>query len=414
MMRLTRAPGRNLAISFAIFLCFFLLTVLADRVTGFFIKRPVQASPGIIFSPYSKQIYQTPEFAFTAHINSLGFRDREFKNPPQVGTRIVVIGDSFTYGWGVEIGQSWTKVLEENLRNKGYDLEIANLGQPGASPKTYAEIAEKATPLLRPDLLVVAILQGDDLASLSAKYNQPAGKFEEHKTQAQAVPVDSTRNRLSKVAYKLYPNFLSLVKARAPDQPLQTIWKEQAHRVVAGLTHEEKSRLDNLDAHVKNAFYNGELNPALLQGALKFPNFFLENLDNNKSEVRSLILEMARQLARIKEVANAHRSEVVVVSIPYKIYASPSDVESSQRLGFLLTPQMAASTSADEAIRAACLYAGLEFFEVTGGFRAKARESHLFFDLDGHFNSSGHGAFAELLTPIMEQRLRAMRKQPSN
>ncbi|MBC7929601.1 MAG: hypothetical protein H7Z38_03440 [Rubrivivax sp.] len=404
-MRLTGTRKRNFIISCSIFLCFFLLTILADRVAGLFIQSPVQVSQGIIFPPYSKQNYQTPEFAFTAQINSLGFRDREFDNPTKAGTRIVVIGDSFTYGWGVEVNQSWTKVLEENLRNKGYALEIANLGQPGASPITYAEIAEKATPLLKPDLLVVAVLQGDDLASLGAKYKQPLGKTEERENQAQTGPANSLQAGLSKVSYRLYPNFLSLVKGRALDQSLQALWKEQAHRVVDELTPEEKSRFDNLDAPVRNTFHNGDLNPALLQVSLKFPEFFLETFDNNKPEVRSLISEMARQLARVKEVANAHHSRVVVVSLPYKIYASPRDLESSRRLGLFLTPEMAASASADEAIKAACEHAGLEFFEVTGGFRAKARESGLFFDLDGHFNSSGHKAFADLMTPIMEHEI---------
>ncbi|MBA3240175.1 MAG: hypothetical protein H0T60_03025 [Acidobacteria bacterium] len=413
-MKDTRARKRNFLISCSIFLCFFLLTILADRAAGFFIKRPLQVSQGIIFPPSSKQNYRTPEFAFTAHINSLGFRDREFDNPTIGGTRIVAIGDSFTYGWGVEINQSWTKVLEENLRKKGYALEVANLGQPGASPKTYAEIAEKAAPLLKPDLLVVAVLQGDDLASLSAKYNQTVRKTEGHENQGQLESDNSLLQSLSKVSYRLYPNFLSLLKGRAFDQPLQTLWREQAQRVIDELTPEEKLRFDNLDGQVKNSFENGELNPALLQAALKFPEFFLENFDTNEPETRLLILEMARQLARIKEAAHAQHSQVIVVSIPYKVYASPRDLESSRRLGLLLTPEMAVSTSADEAIKAACVHVGLEFFEVTAGFRGKALESHLFFDLDGHFNSSGHQTFADLLTPILEQRLRMMKKRSAN
>ena len=413
-MKDRRASKRNFLISCSIFLCFFLLTILADRAAGFFIKRPLQMSQGIIFPPYSKQDYRTPEFAFTAHINSLGFRDREFDNQTMGGTRIVAIGDSFTYGWGVELKQSWTKVLEENLRKKGYALEIANLGQPGASPKTYAEIAEKAAPLLKPDLLVVAVLQGDDLASLSAKYNQPVRKTEGRKNQGQPESDNSLLQSLSKVSYRLYPNFLSMVKGPALDQPLQTLWREQARIVLDQLTPEEKLRFDNLDAHVKNSFENGELNPAVLQTALKFPEFFLENFDANASETRSLIIEMARQLARIKEAAHAQRSQVIVVSIPYKVYASPRDLESSRRLGLWLTPEMAVSTSADEAIKAACVHAGLEFFEVTAGFRAKAHESHLFFDLDGHFNSTGHQTFADLMTPILEQRLRMMEKRGAN
>lgn len=404
-MKLERTRIRNFLISCSIFLCFFLLTILADRVAGFFLSRADQVSQGIIYPPNSKQYYQTSEFAFTAHINSLGFRDREFNNPTETVTRIVVIGDSFTFGWGVELAQSWTKLLEGNLRSKGYPLEIANLGKHGASPNTYADIAEKAVPLLKPDLVVVAVLQGDDLASLSAKFNQPAGKAERHEEQPHADRVSSLKDGLSKAAYRLYPNFLSLVRANVLDQSVRTMWTEQAHTVVGELTPEEKSRLDNLDPHVRDSFYGGEINPALVQMALKFPDFFSEDFDNGKPEVRALVSEMAGHLARIKAVANANYSRVVVISVPYRIYASPRDSENIRRLGVYLPPEVTVSTSADEAIKAACKQAGLDFFEVTGSFRAKAYESSLFFELDGHFNEAGNRVFADLVTPIIEHEI---------
>jgi lysophospholipase L1-like esterase len=106
------------------------------------------------------------ERSFSLETNSLGFRDREFNSSRMDRTRILALGDSFTYGWGVEIEQSWPKILESKLRAAGRDVEVANLGKPGGSPKDYADIAEKATPILKPDLIIVAVLQGDDLAQM--------------------------------------------------------------------------------------------------------------------------------------------------------------------------------------------------------------------------------------------------------
>src|SRR5947209_20240288 len=50
------------------------------------------------------------------HINSDGFRDREFSPAKPAGTqRIVCVGDSYTYGWGVDVRDSYPKQLERAL-----------------------------------------------------------------------------------------------------------------------------------------------------------------------------------------------------------------------------------------------------------------------------------------------------------
>jgi hypothetical protein len=53
----------------------------------------------------------------------------------------------------VESEHSWPKVLEAKLRAASHDVEIANLGEPGVSPSEYAEIAERAVPLINASLI---------------------------------------------------------------------------------------------------------------------------------------------------------------------------------------------------------------------------------------------------------------------
>ncbi len=139
----------------------FLMTLFVDYLVGVFLPK----NPYLVFPPMTEVVYKTKEFEFTASINSLGFRDRSFTVRKNANYRIVAIGDSFTYGWGVTVENSWPKVLERNLRDNGWQVEIANLGKPSADPIDYAEIAERAIPLLKPDLVVVGILQGEDWRS---------------------------------------------------------------------------------------------------------------------------------------------------------------------------------------------------------------------------------------------------------
>lgn len=383
-----------------------LLTVVADRVVGLFIEKP-QDTAGLIFPPGSSLTYRTPEFTFTAEINRLGFRDREFSLAKGAGMRILAIGDSFTYGWGVGVEQSWPKVLEAGLRKRGRDVEVANLGQPGASPVVYAQTAARAIPLLKPDVVVVAITQGDDLAQLKREPGaSPPGTGAGGQETAAGPQQGGTSKLAGAVIGRLYPNFLFLLRRRAVSRQVVNVeWKSQAERVLQTLTPEERARFERLEQEVRGRFMEGELNPDLLQGALKRPDYFLETLDNGRPAVRAMISVMGQALTDIKKVAASNHAEVVVVSIPYKVYASRRDLESSRRLGLDLAPEMVTSNAAGEAVGAACAGAGVCMFDLTEAFRAQADDAQLFFELDGHLNQQGHEAFARLLTPMLESYL---------
>ncbi len=140
-----------------------LITFCGDRVVGHFYFHGYDQS-GLVFPPHSRIIWRTPEFNSVAVVNSLGFRDREFSVQRNAEYRIIAIGDSFTFGWGLNIEDTWVKQLEAHLRQRGHKVEIANLGRGGTYPRNYADVAEKAIPLLKPDLVLIAVLQGDDLA----------------------------------------------------------------------------------------------------------------------------------------------------------------------------------------------------------------------------------------------------------
>src|ERR1035441_4431593 len=68
---------------------------------------------GLIWGPYSVVDPATEEFSYQARINNLGFRGRDFPVRRSSAKRVLAIGDSFTYGWGVDAENSWPKVMEQ-------------------------------------------------------------------------------------------------------------------------------------------------------------------------------------------------------------------------------------------------------------------------------------------------------------
>ncbi len=103
-----------------------------------------------------------------SRVNSHGWRDAEttFEKPP--GTkRIVVLGDSFTFGVGVDARDRYTEVLEGMTS----DLEVLNLGMNAVG--TDQELLYLETDGLRyaPDIVVCAFFEGNDLSDVSYERN---------------------------------------------------------------------------------------------------------------------------------------------------------------------------------------------------------------------------------------------------
>jgi len=69
--------------------------------------------------------YMTPEKEMLYAINAQGFRDQERVRPKPSGVyRILVLGDSVTFGFGVQPEESFTRLLEADLRDRAPEARI--------------------------------------------------------------------------------------------------------------------------------------------------------------------------------------------------------------------------------------------------------------------------------------------------
>jgi len=100
---------------------------------------------------------KTKEWDIKFKVNSLGLRDYEYNAiKPDNTFRILMLGDSFTEGYGVEINETFSKILEKNLNfSFKQNIEVINAGITGYSPMIdYLYLQNKGLEL-EPDLVIL-------------------------------------------------------------------------------------------------------------------------------------------------------------------------------------------------------------------------------------------------------------------
>lgn len=87
--------------------------------------------------------------------NSWGLRDREL-GPKKPGVpRILVLGDSLMFGYGVRIEDTATRILEEILRQRlGHEVEVVNGAVAGYSTLQSARSYELLADDVKPDIVL--------------------------------------------------------------------------------------------------------------------------------------------------------------------------------------------------------------------------------------------------------------------
>ena len=115
--------------------------------------------------------------------NRFGFRERDFVSPKPPGVyRIMVLGDSFTWGVGLAAGERYTAVAENLLNSppRGRTFEILNFGIPNIPTTRERAILEEYRAIVDPDLIVVGFCFNDPqprLRSYSIERERLAGSM---------------------------------------------------------------------------------------------------------------------------------------------------------------------------------------------------------------------------------------------
>ena len=111
--------------------------------------------------PGSRGRLTTPEFDVDYVINSEGMRDRE---PGETSSdhSVLLFGDSFAEGWGVELDETTGELLEVDLNESGCECEVINYGTAGFGTDQQLLLYERSSRKKSADVVLV-LFYGNDL-----------------------------------------------------------------------------------------------------------------------------------------------------------------------------------------------------------------------------------------------------------
>lgn len=376
--------SKNFTVSFSVSGIFIAILVIINFLLAG--QKGSTQQDGLIFQPNTTVRQKTTEFDFMVYINSLGLRDKEISTDKGKKFRILCFGDSWTYGQGVNIEDTWPKKLEYYLHAHGYhNAEVINCGQPGKYPTAYVENMKKILPVLKPDLVLAGILQADDLVQLyENNFNIPSeySGNQDHTSGKKFLKdwglfikysFGNIINRAKTLQGKSY-----MIKADAKPSAIQVI--EKYSRL-------QKLRFCTLDDTVKSMILNGDLSVVSLDYYINFPDRMVIINNPQHPATRFAAGELDKDIKSMKELCIKNNCRLVFVNLPmniltgHKVIRTPSDI---------MDPYFMEYNHIDSIYRSVAEKNGLPYIELTQHFKDLKEKTSYFFKYDGHPNKNGY------------------------
>ena len=114
------------------------------------------SSLGALPAPRQHTELRRADLRFSYTIDEYGFRNAE---PWPDTAEIVAVGDSWVFGYGVDVEQSWVRLMADALPGS----RVLNLGITGAAPQQYVRAYARYGRPRHPKLLVLGLFPGNDL-----------------------------------------------------------------------------------------------------------------------------------------------------------------------------------------------------------------------------------------------------------
>jgi lysophospholipase L1-like esterase len=312
----------------------------------------VDEAVGYVLTPSFNGVLKRPEFRHSTETNSVGLRGRE-PRPRQPHTfRIVCLGDSMTWGFGVPASDTYAAQLERTLAVKypGLDIQVLNAGVAGYGTADELHFLESRAALLDPDLVILQFLPDND--------------FVENRK-----PAKDSRD---------VQNGWMVTKAGARDaeRDARRVWPAWI-RALDGAKHR---------SHLVS-FVSERVGYLAMRSGLG-PQRALTRAYDFDEEDATRAIDLMRKVALTADARGASTIFVLSPSQTPVLSGAASDLSSVSAI-----------------VAKAASEAGAGFIDLTGPLIARPDRIKLYYPINGHWTAAGHAAVAEILSAYIGEHI---------
>jgi hypothetical protein len=400
---------KTLAAKIAVAVFSAVLAVLAVEIAG----RAVLGSRAVsapLNPPLLNVSFETDEFKTRVATNREGLREQQtIGKKPLDEKRVAFVGDSVTFGWGVEEDEAFPRLCARgSFESPG--ANTINAGKPGSALPDYLRVIRENAPAWKDDWIVLGFLVGNDCpvappvsladdravqAALERHLDNSAGAGfaplrssivlgSIHRATQAGLGAIRTANR----AGKRGPLF-------GEPNPLDR------ERLIAEAGDAAARRFDQLE---KSGWIERgkawRVNPWLIRAAIVDPTGVADALGANSSALDRLRFEWRLcegLLDEAKRVAEQSGSRLCILAIPCPYQVSPKCRQFLRELGCQAPESLATATTINRWLAAYCRRRQILLIDPLDDFLRAPDPASLYYPRDGHPTPAGHRLLAEAL-----------------
>ncbi|NQX88042.1 MAG: hypothetical protein HRT77_05215 [Halioglobus sp.] len=354
--------------------------------------------------PHIDKTYNNIEFEYDFFTNSMGLRYPEItKNKPPAVTRILLLGDSFTEGVGVEAQATFGMLLENHFsEQRDNAVQFVNGGLGGEGPLRFWRVFHQIGLTLQPDGILVFIYANDvmdthegltreDLYHFAPKYQGFEACIHDLIPRIHNLIVEVSRlwAREQQQSSGFIDNVAAIAQQRGVEESEIIAWQKR------------------LPATLIEATDAGTFNGSLLSMGLFNPGYWDEAFNLTSTSARNRYRSMQIILDEIAEISKQQGIALGVVYVP-----APLQYDLSRQadwnpwvIGGVETQAAWVEETSELQARLASWAQAREvpFFDLAPPLRASvASGTELNIKLDGHWNRQGHRVVANALSQWLE------------
>lgn len=322
-------------------------------------------------SRFSLVASKNNEYDVAVKINNYGFRGKDINLSKDPGvTRILVMGDSFTFGVGAEENETIPFLIEKYLKEKGKKVEIINAGFGSDSPVLhYLKVKEKYLKF-KPDLALFLF----DFSDLSDDW-----RYE------RSLVYDESGNII-----RCDPTFIDGKRDWWKTARMYSKLCVYIHNKVIRLI--EKIRILGLKTYVK-AKMEGKRAKALIVAKqaegkkinpIKYDGYLIIRGRDKLDEIKKHLKRTEKYLTLIKDTLEEEGIPLVLIVYPYGIHVGPDQWGEGRVYWGFEKNKIYDDYYAFDLMKDYAKENNIPFINTLPVF-LKNNDRKLFFDVDGHF-----------------------------